>query len=107
MAKIKRNEKHVKIAQELLANNKIDNMTDLQEVMKQIMGSAVETMLEAELTEHLDYEKHKVSSGSNKRNGTTSKSVRSTHGEFGTNVPRNRGGSFESIIVLKTRKRYF
>ncbi len=34
MAKIKRNEKHVKIVQELLANNKIDNMADLQEVMK-------------------------------------------------------------------------
>ncbi len=104
MAKIKRNEKHVKIAQELLANNKIDNMADLQEVMKQIMGSAVETMLEAELTEHLDYEKHKVSSGSNKRNGTTSKSVRSTHGEFGINVPRDREGSFEPIIVEKREK---
>ena len=46
MAKRKRDEQYVKIANELLANNEINNAGDLQAVLKEIMGSAIETMLE-------------------------------------------------------------
>ncbi len=73
MARRKRDEKYVKIANELFANNEINNAGDLQAVLREIMGSATETMLDSELTEHLDYEKHQPRNGSNKRNGTNGK----------------------------------
>lgn len=104
MARRKRDEQYVKIANELLANNEINNAGDLQAVLKEIMGSAIETMLEDELTEHLDYEKHQSSYGSNKRNGTTGKKVRSSYGEMDIDVPRDREGFFDPIIVEKREK---
>ncbi len=79
---------------ELLASNKINNMASYETNY----GNAVETMIEAELTKYLDYEKHKVNVDSYKRNDTT---VRSTYRAFGISIPRNHEGSFELIIVEK------
>lgn len=42
----------------VLKSNTTNNVKDLQDVIREVMGSAIETMLEGELTEHLDYEKH-------------------------------------------------
>lgn len=59
--------------------------------------------LNAELTDHLGYQKHDpvgCKSG-NSRNGKTSKKLKSDFGEIDLGTPRDRDGSFEPKIVAK------
>jgi len=67
--------------------------------------TALETALEAELTEHLGYEKQASSAGENARNGTRSKTVLTEVGAVQIEVPRDREGSFEPKIVRKRQRR--
>lgn len=76
-------------------------------LFKRLKKAAMERMLEAELTEHLGYEKHDpVGNGSgNSRNGTTSKRVLLEDGEVDLDVPRDRNGTFEPQLVKKYQRR--
>jgi len=69
--------------------------------------SVLETALDAELTEHLGYDKHDpVGRGSgNSRNGTRSKQVLTELGPVEVEVPRDRAGTFEPVIVKKGQRR--
>lgn len=81
----------------------ISTPQDLYNTMRDMFAGTLEEMLNAELDEHLGYEKHDQGekTTSNRRNGTTTKKVRSQTGELEINVPRDREGSFEPIIVPK------
>lgn len=76
-------------------------------LLKQLSGRLVERMLEAELTDHLGYEKHSpLGRGSgNSRNGHTKKRVKQDAGEAEIAVPRDRTGTFEPQIVPKRSSR--
>jgi len=67
--------------------------------------TVLETALEAEMTEHLGYEKHGASEGDNARNGTRSKTVLTEVGAVQVDVPRDRDGSFQPKIVRKRQRR--
>ncbi len=67
--------------------------------------TVLETALEAEMTEHLGYEKHAVTDSANARNGTRSKTVLTEVGAVEIEVPRDRDGSFEPKIVRKRQRR--
>ena len=69
--------------------------------------TVLETALEAELTDHLGYEKHDPAgrNGANSRNGTRSKQVITEVGPVEVEVPRDRDGSFEPRIVPKRARR--
>lgn len=67
--------------------------------------TVLETALEAEMTEHLGYEKHGASEGDNARNGTRSKTVLTEVGAVQIAVPRDRDGSFDPKIVRKRQRR--
>ena len=69
--------------------------------------TVLETALEAELTEHLGYEKHDPvgRNGANSRNGARSKTVITEVGPVEVEVPRDREGSFEPRIVPKRARR--
>ena len=67
--------------------------------------TVLETALEAELTEHLGYEKHGASEGDNARNGTRTKTVLTEVGAVQIDVPRDRDGSFQPKIVRKRQRR--
>jgi len=69
--------------------------------------TVLETALEAELTEHLGYEKHDPvgRNGANSRNGARSKTVITEVGPVELDVPRDRDGSFEPRIVPKRARR--
>lgn len=67
--------------------------------------TVLETALEAEMTEHLGYEKHASSTGENARNGTRAKTVLTEIGPVEIQVPRDRDGSFEPRIVRKRQRR--
>src|SRR5215211_1876049 len=69
--------------------------------------TVLETALEAELTDHLGYEKHDPAgrNGENSRNGTRAKRVITEVGPVEVDVPRDREGSFEPRIVPKRARR--
>jgi transposase-like protein len=70
--------------------------------------NVLEASLEAEMTEHLGYDKHDPAGrekDSNSRNGTRSKTVLTDVGPVDINVPRDRDGSFEPKIVKKRQRR--
>ncbi|EPU9587189.1 transposase, partial [Salmonella enterica subsp. enterica serovar Schwarzengrund] len=51
--------------------------------------------LNAELTHHLRHEKNQPKSGTNSRNGYSTKTVTITDGPMELRTPRDRDGSFE------------
>ncbi|GII22524.1 IS256 family transposase [Planosporangium mesophilum] len=69
--------------------------------------TVLETALEAEMTEHLGYDKHDPAgrTGGNSRNGTRIKTVLTEVGPVELDVPRDRDGSFEPVIVRKRQRR--
>ena len=70
----------------------------------------LETALEAELDEHLGYE-HSDRGGKlgaetgNERNGTRAKTVHTELGPVRIEVPRDRDGSFDPVVVAKRQRR--
>lgn len=71
--------------------------------IKKIIKASLEGMLDAELTEHLGYEKYSPAGKNtgNSRNGKTHKTLKNDYGEIELTVPRDRNGSFEPVIVKK------
>src|SRR3954449_12060183 len=69
--------------------------------------TVLETALEAELSEHLGYDKHDPAgrNRANSRNGTRTKTVLTAVGPVQIEVPRDRDGSFEPVIVRKRQRR--
>lgn len=78
-----------------------------QGLVKQITKRLVETVLEAELTEHLGYDKGERSGPprDNPRNGKTTKRVRTDDGEIKIEIPRDRNSTFEPVLVKKQQTR--
>ncbi len=76
-------------------------------VLKDLKKRLVETALEAEMTEHLGYEKHAVDGrgSGNSRNGKMVKRVLDGDGELEIAVPRDRNGEFEPQLVRKRQVR--
>lgn len=79
---------------------------DLNDFRQMLTKVTVERALNAELDDHLGYDKHEVSRTSNSRNGTTSKTLRTEDGQFELNTPRDREGSFEPKLVKKNQTRF-
>lgn len=83
----------------------IKTEADLNALSRELLKLTVETALNAELTEHLGYEKHGNSKTGNARNGTTAKRLKGQHGDVEILTPRDREGSFEPQLVRKSRTR--
>ena len=76
---------------------------ELQSFFRELQARAVSQMLEGEMDGHLGYEKHERSGQGNSRNGHTSKKVRGDQGDLEIQVPRDRDGTFNPIIVPKRK----
>jgi transposase-like protein len=74
---------------------------DLSKLLKELHSSALEAMLQGEMENHLGYSKHQQSGNGNARNGSSSKQVKTEFGKSKIQVPRDRKGSFEPIVVPK------
>jgi len=79
------------------------NGDELNDFLQQLQKRAVEKMLEAELDGHLGYDKNQKSTTSNSRNGYSNKKLKNSFGEASINVPRDREGSFEPVLVPKRK----
>jgi putative transposase len=76
-------------------------------LLKALTKTVLETALEEELAEHLGYDKHDPlgRNRGNSRNGKRAKTVLTDSGEVAVEVPRDRDGSFEPVIVAKRQRR--
>jgi transposase-like protein len=76
-------------------------------LLSQLTKTVLETALEAEMTEHVGYEKHDPTGRGtpNSRNGTRSKTVFTEIGPVEIDVPRDTNSSFEPQIVKKHQRR--
>lgn len=88
------------------AAKSLKSEADLNEFRQMITKVTVEAALNAELDEHLGYEKHQQSDSSNSRNGATSKRLKTEDGEVLIDSPRDRDGSFEPQFVKKRQTRF-
>ena len=79
---------------------------DLNEFSQMLKKITVEAALNAEMDEHLGYEKHHKSTSTNSRNGKSTKRVKTEDGEFELDTPRDREGSFEPKLVKKNQTRF-
>ena len=78
-------------------------------LLKQLTKALLERAMEAELAFDLGFEKNDrqtVKESTNRRNGTTSKTVKSKHGEIDLSIPRDRENEFEPRIVKKHQRRF-
>jgi putative transposase len=77
-------------------------------LFKDLKKALIERAMEAELSEHLGYEKHELKGrkSGNSRNGHGSKKVTGDDGTMQISVPRDRDASFEPKIVKKGQSRF-
>ncbi|HDG1697624.1 TPA: IS256 family transposase [Kluyvera ascorbata] len=78
---------------------------DLNQFSRMLTKLTVETALNAELTEHLGHEKNAPKSGSNTRNGYSSKTLLCDDGEIELSTPRDRENTFEPQLIKKNQAR--
>ncbi|EKA5638372.1 IS256 family transposase [Vibrio navarrensis] len=88
------------------AAKSIKTESDLDDFRKMLTKVTVETALNAELDEHLGYQKHQSRTSSNSRNGYSAKSIITDDGEVDIDVPRDREASFEPQLVRKHQTRF-
>ena len=97
------------LAQELVEQARAEGVELVGQggLLTRLTKSVLETALEAEMTQHLGYDKHDPMgrNGGNSRNGTRTKTVVTEIGPVDIEVPRDRDGSFEPAIVRKRQRR--
>lgn len=89
----------------LIKEYNLKDTKDIQEMLKDMFGDAIQEMLEAELEEDLGYTKYdyKNKQTTNSRNGYSKKKIRSNYGDTEIKVPRDRDGEFEPRVVKKNQ----
>ena len=77
-------------------------------LLKQLTKAILERAMNAELTQHLGYEKHDASgyNTGNSRNGKSRKKIKGEFGELELETPRDREGTFEPKIIAKHQTRF-
>ena len=79
---------------------------DLSDFSQMLTKITIEAALNAELDDHLGYEKHVQSDNPNSRNGYSTKTLKTEDGQFEIDTPRDRDGSFEPQLVKKQQTRF-
>lgn len=72
-------------------------------LMQKLFKDIIQQLLEAEMEEHLGRERHERSNEANPnyRNGYSFKTIESSFGEVGLDIPRDRKAQFEPKVVKK------
>ncbi|MBA5248993.1 MAG: hypothetical protein FE834_05590 [Gammaproteobacteria bacterium] len=88
----------------------IRTQDDLADLSASLVKMTIEAALGVEMEHHLGYTKHEqnahdIGISNNARNGYYPKTIKGSHGEVEISVPRDRGGSFDPIIVEKGQTR--
>lgn len=89
------------VLRKLIEEYDVKTTKDVQEMLKDLFAGTIQEMLEAELEDHLGYERYdnKSKGTANSRNGYRSKKVKSDFGEVKLSIPRDRNGDFEPRVI--------
>lgn len=97
------------LAAELLARAETDGVSLVGPggLLAGLTKRVLELALENEMTDHVGYEPYDPAGhhSGNSRNGTRSKTVLTDIGPIELDVPRDRAGTFEPVIVAKRKRR--
>lgn len=97
------------LAEQLLAQAKEQGveLVGPNGLLNQLTKNVLETALDAEMTEHLGYDKHDPAGhgSGNSRNGSRAKTVFTEIGPVQIEVPRDTNSSFDPVIVRKRQRR--
>lgn len=76
---------------------------DIHNKLKELFKDSMQQILEAEMAEHLGYDKHSSEGNNtgNSRNGYSKKTIKTKYGPAEINVPRDRNAEFEPQIIKK------
>ena len=77
---------------------------DIQDALKDLLGGTIKEMMEAEMDDHLGYEKSERSDNDDYRNGYKRKRVNSRYGSMEIEVPQERKSTFQPQVVKSVRK---
>lgn len=94
------------VLREMIKGGNLKTAGDLHMYLKEMFKDALQEMLEAELEMQLGYAKgdKRNKQTDNRRNGYTDKTVKTQFGEMPIEVPRDRNGEFEPIVVPKNKR---
>ena len=81
------------------------NVLGKEGLIKQLSKCILERALEAEMQAHLGYDRYERNASENARNGSFKKNLTTENGQLELEVPRDRKGSFEPVIVKKKQTR--
>ena len=96
--------------------NQAKTLDDLNDLLRTLMKSTLERMLDTEMDAHLgrktvaalsaaEAEAGDQAAPGNRRNGHSKKTVRSDRGELTLDTPRDRDGTFEPLLIPKHQRR--
>lgn len=88
----------------LLQEYEIESAQDIQDTLKDLLGSTIKEMMESETDEHMGYQKSQRSDSDNYRNGYKTKQINSSYGSMTIDVPQDRKSTFEPKVVKKRQK---
>lgn len=82
----------------LLEEYDIQTAGDIQDALKDLLGGTIKEMMEAEMDEHLGYEKSERSDSDDSRNGYKKKRINSSYGSMEIDVPQDRKSTFAPLV---------
>lgn len=90
---------------ELLELAGVNGMDDIQQLFRETIAEFMENGLDAELDEHLGYDRYdtKEKETDDSRNGHSSKTLRTSFGDTPIQIPRDRKGEFDPVILRKNQ----
>jgi len=95
-----------RLAREILEAYQPTTVAEMQEALKDIFGPMFEAMLQGEMDAHLGYASNErgEKTTTDRRNGYSKKTLKTTAGNVEVRVPRDRDGSFTPQLVGKRQR---
>ena len=91
---------------QIISENNITSVADVYSLLRDSFKDILQELMEAEMDATLGYEKNQKGDlqSDNKRNGHSTKTLKSRYGEFRIDIPRDRNGEFELKLVPKYQR---
>ena len=91
---------------QIISENNITSVADVYSLLRDSFKDILQELMEAEMDATLGYEKNQKGDlqSDNKRNGHSTKTLKSRYGEFRIDIPRDRNGEFEPKLVPKYQR---
>lgn len=88
-----------------LISSGIKTQSDLQAMIMGLKSRIIESALNGEMNYHLSTRSNSDEESSNRRNGYSSKIVKTASGDLNVNIPRDRTAEFEPLLIQKYKRR--